>query len=278
MTGPPAGQEPFAGSLAAMAMRRLSEVMPPLAEHVRPGDRVLDVGCGPGSITLDVARLAPGPSKVTGVDQSPMMIDAAQRAATSAGIRNAKFVIGDAQRLAFADGAFDLTYSNALLDWLEDPVAALREQARVTRRGGIVFARLSDLSSQTFHPPCPDVTRVVGALHALASTDPGQAGWNPFLGTRAVELLRGAGLDVVNVLPWSTCFSSAQPDVNRHLVSGLLLAGVEPPYSAAVRALLERGLTDTQLLTRASGQLRTLISNPCGLSIRSGVHAIGKVP
>lgn len=268
----------FAAAIPALSGRRLMSVMPMLAELVREGDRVLDVGCGPGTMTLDVARLPVGPSSVTGVDHSARMVEVARREALHADVRHAHFTIGDANRLDFADRTFDLTYSNALLDWLPDPVAALREQARVTRRGGIVFFRLADLSSQTFYPACPDVTRMIDALHELASRHPSDAIWNPFLGARAGQLAADAGFEPIEIRPWSSCYRSAAPHIHSHLVLGTLLSGAEPPYSASVRRLVELGLIDSGSLSRARDQLRAVAAHPSGMSARSGVCVAARVP
>lgn len=253
-------------------------VMPMLAELVREGDRVLDVGCGPGAMTLDVARLPIRPSLVVGVDHSARMVETAQQEAQSADVRNAHFTIGDANRLEFADRTFDLTYSNALLDWMPDPVAALREQARVTRCGGIIFVRLADLASQTFYPSCPDVMRMIHALHELVSRSPSDAIWNPFLGARAVQLVADAGLETIEIRPWGSRFMSSAPDAHAHLVSGTLLSGAAPPYSASVRRLVEIGLIDPESLSRARVQLDAVAAHPSGMSTRSGVCVAARVP
>jgi SAM-dependent methyltransferase len=114
--------------------------------HLRAGIRLLDVGCGPGTITADFARrLAPG--AVVGLDASTQVIAEARR--DHPGI---PFTIGDVYRMDFPDASFDIVHAHQLLQHLVDPVAALKEMRRVTAPGGIVAVRDSDYGSFTWHP------------------------------------------------------------------------------------------------------------------------------
>jgi trans-aconitate methyltransferase len=97
---------------------------------------VLDLGCGDGKVTIELARRVPAGS-VIGVDSSPAMIELAQR--TWAGAApNIEFRLGDAQRLDF-DAAFDIAFSNAALHWAPDQPAVLRGVAAALRPGGRTF-------------------------------------------------------------------------------------------------------------------------------------------
>ncbi|WP_328466194.1 methyltransferase domain-containing protein [Actinoplanes sp. NBC_00393] len=121
----------FVPALFGAWARRLVE-----AAGVRPGERVLDVACGTGI----VARTAAGRSgAVTGVDRNDAMLAVARR------IRpELRWQLGDAHRLPFADGSFDVALSQAALMFFDDPVAALREMGRVAGRVAVqVPGRLS---------------------------------------------------------------------------------------------------------------------------------------
>jgi SAM-dependent methyltransferase len=101
----------------------------------RPDDELLDIACGPGSLTLE---LAPHVAKATGFDITPAMLDQARAAQASKGVDNVDWVQGDAARLPFPDGAFSLVTCSAAFHHFEHPATILGEMARVCRPGGRV--------------------------------------------------------------------------------------------------------------------------------------------
>jgi ubiquinone/menaquinone biosynthesis C-methylase UbiE len=110
-----------------------------LAPHLTTGISVLDVGCGPGTITADIGRrVAPG--RVLGIDASAKVIEEARRDA--AGGSNVEFSVGDLCALPIDDDTFDIVHAHQVLQHLPDPVAALREMKRVCKPGGLVAARV----------------------------------------------------------------------------------------------------------------------------------------
>ncbi|AGP30732.1 class I SAM-dependent methyltransferase [Corynebacterium terpenotabidum] len=123
--------------------------------HLTSGSRVLDVGCGPGSITLDLAAMIAGlggaASQVTGVENTPAPLAVAVAAAQARGIA-AQFRTGDVYRLPFEDGTFDVVVAHQVFQHLTDPVAAMRECLRVTVPGGIVALRDADYAAMSYHP------------------------------------------------------------------------------------------------------------------------------
>jgi ubiquinone/menaquinone biosynthesis C-methylase UbiE len=100
---------------------------------VRPDDVLLDIACGPGSLTLE---LAPRLVHATGLDITPAMLDQARAAQARAGIGNVTWVEGDAARMPFADGAFSLVTCSSAFHHFEKPAAILAEMVRVCRGGG----------------------------------------------------------------------------------------------------------------------------------------------
>lgn len=126
-------------------MGRWSRLLAPqLADlaGVRPGQRVLDVGCGPGSLLSEVARRV-GAGMVAGVDPSVPFVAAAQERHPGADVR-----VAPAEDLPFADDTFDVALAQLVVHFMRDPVAGLQEMARVTRPGGVVAACVWDLAGQ----------------------------------------------------------------------------------------------------------------------------------
>lgn len=103
-----------------------------LLPHLRDGLDLLDVGCGPGTITLDLAQ-AVGSGRVVGLDQVAAPLEGARAAAAARGDERTTFEVGDVYALPFEDDSFDVTHAHQVLQHVADPVAALREMARVTR-------------------------------------------------------------------------------------------------------------------------------------------------
>jgi SAM-dependent methyltransferase len=117
--------------------RKLAPLLADLA-GVERGQRVLDVGCGPGSLMRElVARV--GAANVAGIDPSESFVAAARARNPGADVRQ-----GAAEDLPFADGSFDAALAQLVVHFMSDPVAGLREMARVTRPGGVVAACVWD--------------------------------------------------------------------------------------------------------------------------------------
>ena len=110
---------------------------------------VLDVGCGPGTITAGLARRA---SRVVGLDMSADMVAEARRHAADCGLDNASFQVGSAYDLPWDGDSFDVVYAHQVLQHLSDPVRALREARRVLRPGGLVAVRDSDYGTMVHAP------------------------------------------------------------------------------------------------------------------------------
>jgi ubiquinone/menaquinone biosynthesis C-methylase UbiE len=106
-----------------------------------PGRRLLDVGTGPGGIPLKIARRCPQ-LQVVGVDCSENMVRTARQAAHAQGLaERIRFFLTDANQLCFPDACFDFVVSNSVLHHLSNPIALLKEMARVAKPEGVVLLR-----------------------------------------------------------------------------------------------------------------------------------------
>lgn len=174
-----------------------------LLPHLRPTDVVLDVGCGPGSITLGLARRVPQ-GRVIGIDAAPAALSAARAAAAAAGDEVTEFRAGDVYALDLPDGCVDVVHAHQVLQHLADPVAALTEMRRVCRPGGLVAVRDADYAGMFWHPQPPELDEWRDLYRRLAR----RAGGEPDAGRRLPSWVRAAGFTDVaisaEVWAWTT--------------------------------------------------------------------------
>jgi SAM-dependent methyltransferase len=157
---------------------------------VPSGGRVLDAGCGSGAVSRLISQRKQ-PSLVVGLDRHPDFASAARDLAEERGMQHLFFTAGDLRHLPFVDGAFDLVWTSFVLEYLAaDPVAPLRELARVTRAGGIVAAFDVD-GFMLYHEPIdPDLRHRIEIWHAWARA----RGFDPEIGRHLPAHFRVAGL------------------------------------------------------------------------------------
>lgn len=156
-----------------------------LLPHLRPGQDVLDVGCGPGTITVDLARIVV-PGRVVGMDRAANVIEQAAALAAQEGVA-ATFEQGDVYALGYEDASFDVVHAHQVLQHLSDPVAALRELRRVLRPGGVLAVRDGDYSSFSWAPIDPLLDRWLEIYRAVARHNYAEPDAGRFLKKWALE-------------------------------------------------------------------------------------------
>jgi ubiquinone/menaquinone biosynthesis C-methylase UbiE len=205
-----------------------------------PGTRVLDVGCGPGTITLDLAqRVAPG--EVLGIDAAAEVLGTARTGADDAGVTNLRFEVADVYALPYDDAAFDLVHAHQVLQHLADPVAALREMRRVCAEAGTVGARDSDYEAMTWYPRVPVLDRWLDLYRVVARHNHGE----PDAGRHLLAWARAAGFSTV--VPSASVWCFATPE-DRSWWGGLWADRVQA--SALADQAVELGLADRDELAR----------------------------
>ncbi len=132
--------------------RRTAERCAAFARNViSENSLILDVGCGPASITVGLGEWVPQGS-VTAIDVEESILDTARSTIAESGLGNVKLDQGSVYELPYGDGVFDLAYAHQVLQHLTDPVLALQEMARVTRPGGYVAVRDADYYTMSSSP------------------------------------------------------------------------------------------------------------------------------
>ena len=149
------------------SFRSLDIDVPELKRYLSRGFKILDVGCGRGTITFDVAKYV-YPGEVIGIDQSSDMVSEATEWTKEAKSGVAiQFKSGDVHVLDFPDNTFDLVYSHTVAHLFIDPARALEEQLRVTKPGGwVITSGVRDINPENCFPPCPGMDAAWKALGA----------------------------------------------------------------------------------------------------------------
>ena len=175
-----------------------------LLPRLHPGMDLLDVGCGPASITADLAELV-APGRVVALDSSPSAIEAARATLAARGLLGGvELAVGDVFALPFEDGAFDVVHAHQVLQHVHDPVAALKEMRRVVRPGGTVAVRDAVYSAMSWFPRPEGMDLWLSAYMATARANGGE----PDAGSRLLSWARRAGLAHVTASASSWCFAA----------------------------------------------------------------------
>ncbi len=233
-----------AGSAAfeeLMAQRTVSESAGFLLSHLSPGMAVLDVGCGPGSITVGLGAVV-SPGRVTGIDKQPLQVEAARARARQLTVTNVTFEVADAYDLPFRDASFDAVFAHAVLMHLGEPVRALREMRRVLRPGGVLGVRDPDLGGSGFLVPMTDVLQQWRAVGARVRAHNNA---NPFPAREHRRLLLEAGFERTEASASVVCAGSpsetaAQAEWFRDQFQGFASTALEQGWldQAAVQTVL----------------------------------------
>jgi ubiquinone/menaquinone biosynthesis C-methylase UbiE len=173
--------------------------------HLTAGTSVLDVGCGPGSITCDFAELV-APAKVVGLDRSAEIVAQAASLAAERGVENVEFVTGIIYDLDFEDETFDLVHAHQVLQHLTDPVAALREMRRVAKPGAIVAVRDADFHGMSWYPEVRELDDWMELYQKIARRN----GAEPDAGRRLVSWAQQAGFTDVAPSSSNWLYATAQ--------------------------------------------------------------------
>ncbi|GAB3703672.1 class I SAM-dependent methyltransferase [Mariniluteicoccus flavus] len=173
-----------------------------LLPHLRPGESLLDIGCGPGTLTVDLARSGPN---VTALEPTEDALDLCRAEAERQGVELA-YATGDVHTLPFPDASFDVVHAHQVLQHVGDPVQALREMWRVCRPGGLVAVRDSDYHGFVWAPADPALDGWMDLYQRLARANGGE----PDAGRHLARWAREAGL--TDVTPTSSTWCFATPD------------------------------------------------------------------
>jgi ubiquinone/menaquinone biosynthesis C-methylase UbiE len=174
-----------------------------LLPHIKKTSNILDVGCGPGIITSDLAKIA-SEGETIGVDNNEGVIAQASAAYPAP---NLSFAVSDALNLDFPDNSFDIVHAHALLVHVPSAVSAMKEFHRVCKPGGVVACREANMSAVlSLKPDLPSIRqywqRAEGAMRAI--------GGNSNAGDKLEEWAREAGFTKIETSKGSTVQSKSR--------------------------------------------------------------------
>ncbi len=231
--------------------------------HLSPAARVLDLGCGPGTITADLARRVPE-GEVLGIDRGAAVVEAARAEHVAA---NLTFRVGDVYALDLPDASFDVVYAHQVLQHLTRPVVAIAEMRRVLRPGGLLAVRDADYGGFLWAPADPALDRWNAAYHRLARLN----GAEPDGGRHLPGWVRAAGFADLEVSASTWTYASAR---ERRWWGGLWAERVTE--SDLATQLLERGLCDEAELEAFAEAFARWAASPDGVFVVPHVEVLAR--
>ncbi len=212
-----------------------------LLPQLRPGMRLLDAGCGPGTVSAGLAR-AVAPGEVVGLDAAPAVLEHARAHVDEESVDNASFVVGDIYKLDEPDESFDVVYANQLLQHLTDPVRALREMRRVLKPGGLLAVRDADYQTMCPAPKFPEFNDWNELYHEVAYRNAAE----PDAGRELPGWVRAAGFAELELHPNVVALDGEEARIWGRTWSQRIL------YSSVADQAVEYGIAEASDLQRIS--------------------------
>ncbi len=257
-------------SVVAQHKRRTAEVDAAyLLPHLRPGYRVLDVGCGPGTITRGLARAVSPGGEVVGLDAVPEIVAEAAGSAAPENIPGLRFEAGDVYALPFEIGSFDVVHAHQLLQHLTRPVEALREMKRVAGPGGLVAVRDADYGSMIPWPSTPALDRFFEVYMEVAARNGAEARAGRFLRSWCLE----AGLSELAISGTAVVMTEAA-----ELRNWGYSWAERTVHSNVGRHALEYGIVSAPELEEIAAAWRSWAEEPAAFFTFTHVEVLARIP
>jgi ubiquinone/menaquinone biosynthesis C-methylase UbiE len=233
--------------------------------QLKPGMRLLDVGCGTGVITREAAlQVAPG--EVIGIDRQEAQIEAAKRWVATNEIRNLQYKLGDAETLPFQDDQFDGVYCRFLLEHVKDPKKVVSEMCRAARPGAWVCACEWEADCLVNYPESKPIEQTWHGIYCLQE----RVGGDPWIARRLYGIFKNAGLTQVRVEGRAWTISAEQKERMQLYVDGAR----EIIRQTSNRLLTDRLLTQ-DILQLADSDYGRLLRSPTAFVLHAFCCATG---
>ena len=236
-----------------------------LLPHLETGFRILDFGCGNGSISMGLAK-AVAPGEFHGIDREESVIERARSTATAGGLTNANFHVGELTELPFEDDFFDAAHCHTVLIYVPDIRTALQEIKRVLKPGGILSCRERIIASSFFEPTEADLWAVLERMFSAGGT-------HPQLGKELKGAFHEAGFTNIRA---SASFDLFVTPEEIELVHGFLEHWLFSPY--VLKMVTARGGDASQWREQWVGPLAEWRNDPGAVGAFAMGECIGNKP
>jgi ubiquinone/menaquinone biosynthesis C-methylase UbiE len=159
--------------------------------EIKPDMKIVDVGCGTGSVSFMISPIVGERGVVVGVDSNQHAINYCNEIARGNAILNTKFMLADAMNLDFESHTFDIAYSRFLFQHIKKPKKALREMVRITKRGGTVMVEDCDLFTWLVYPKNESVSKLWHWYESIQV----ERGTDPEIGRKLYAMFLDEGLE-----------------------------------------------------------------------------------
>jgi len=226
-------------STAIMAVRTARRHAAFLLPHLKPGMKILDCGCGPGSITVSLAEDLPG-TEVVGTDVEESQLELGRQEAARQNLSNVSFERASIYELPFADASFDAVFLSAVIGNLQEPLRGINEVRRVLKSGGVLGVKEFDHGGDLLHPRSPDMIEGLNLYDRLRRHN----GHDPESGRKVLGFLQQAAFRDVSVT--ASYDTLSDPGELKRISHGIALLVNE----AFARPLQDLGWADSETIQR----------------------------
>ena len=246
--------------------RRASRQAAFFLPYLRSGMTLLDAGCGPGSITVDLAEIV-APAQVIGVDINEEHLNLATRYAHVRGVENVRFQPGDLTELAFTDGSFDAVFVHGVIEYL-NAERAFSEIYRVLKLGGVVGARHGDFGGFLISPENPELIESFELVSRFLT----HIGGDPHCGRNQFAVMRKVGFINLKVSASYDCWTETR-EAARAATQWMVKTGLD-----SADMLIALGWTDRSQVEARNLAIRTWGENEDAFAAEAWGEAVARKP
>ncbi len=236
--------------------------------ELKPGMRILEVGCGTGSLARQVARKVTPGGTVVGVDRQQAQLHRARQLADGEGVENLSLHLQEATKLDFPDGQFDGAYCRFVVEHVPDPVVLVQEMMRVVKPGGWVCCFEWENGCSVMYPDCPAVQTVWQAVYDFQLG----LGGDPHIARKLYGILNRAGLTDVQASGRAWSITSKDRDKLQ-----VYVGSAREIIRQTCGGLPSEKQVSQELLQQADAEYEQLLTHPEAFAMEGYVYATGTI-